>query len=109
MVCGGRHRVIIEEHSIPRRTSLCSMMVSRIFWRSSGVVQAGSLSSPNALSNWTSHSSFVSKVGGWTGRESTMWCVGPLFGQGVSNGDGGGDDISDGSGSEMGIESRVKP
>lgn len=52
-----------------------------------------------------SRSSFVSIVGGWTGRVSTLLCIGPLFGQGVSNGDGGGDDVSDGSGSERGIDS----
>jgi hypothetical protein len=36
---------------------------------------------------------------------STLLCVGPLFGQGGSNGDGGGDDVSDGSGSERWIDS----
>jgi hypothetical protein len=56
-----------------------------------------------------SRSLFVSIIGGWTGRESTMWCVGPLFGQGGSNGDGGGDGVSDGSGSEKGVESIVRP
>jgi hypothetical protein len=67
---------------------------------------AGNLNSPTALSKRMSSLSLVSIVGGWTGRVSTLLCVGPLFGQGGSNGDGGGDDVSDGSGSERWIDSR---
>jgi hypothetical protein len=55
-----------------------------------------------------SRSLFVSMVGGWAGRVSTMWCVGPLFGQWGSNGGGGVDVVSDGSGSKSGIDGSVR-
>ena len=42
----------MEAVGIPRRTSLCSNMASRIFCRSSCVVHAGSLSSLDVCQTW---------------------------------------------------------